>query len=345
MRSVRGYGLAPNALQVMEWLGILGKLQAAGNTIDRITLAKADLSPLSDNDQKPLEHTFGYTTIAIHRAQLQRILFDQIPKEKIEFGKALDRFETSETGSIQLHFEDGSTFNTDFLIGADGIHSKIRKQLFPQSKTRFSGQTCWRGIASYALAEDFAHRGMELWGNRVRFGISQISEGKVYWFAVVCSKNDPVTGFHPIKEKLRDLFSDFHPLVNQLIDHTEPSKILQNDIWDLHPLSQWYKGKICLLGDAGHATTPNMGQGAAQAIEDAYFLALSIKNNASEKVFPAFQKRRYKKVNTIVKQSWQIGQMAHWRFGQSFRNLLLKSIPRSFTKRKMMEVYHLNQLH
>lgn len=339
-----GIWLAPNALQVMEWLGTLEAIQESGNVIDRITLARSNLSPLSDTDQDIMKDKFGYSTVAIHRAELQRILFDRVPKHKIVLGKAFEKYEYSKHPNIKLLFSDGTSVETPFLIGADGIHSKIRKQLFPGSKIRFSGQTCWRGIADSTLESDFIHRGMELWGKRIRFGISQVSEKQVYWFAVATSEANGIDNPHTKKQHLLSLFADFHPLVSNLIYHTPTSKIIRNDIWDLQPMLNWYKDNICLLGDAGHATTPNMGQGAAQAIEDAYYLAHSIKaakDNGS--AFKIFQKRRFKKVNNIVNQSWRIGQMAHWKFGRGLRNLMIRSIPAVFTKRKMIELYQIEK--
>ena len=145
------------------------------------------------------------------------------------------------------------------------------------------------------LDEKHAHRGYELWGNQVRFGISKIAKDKVYWFAVVLSspngKDDKVL----VKEKLLKMFADFNPLVTKLIGLTSVANILRNDIYDLEPLLKWHKNNICLIGDAGHATTPNMGQGGAQAIEDAHYLSNLIVENSDENVFELFNKNDKRK--------------------------------------------------
>lgn len=338
-----GIWLAPNALQVLEYLNVLDKVKSEGNSIDRITLGKADLSPLSDNYQAIVKNKFGYSTIAIHRAQLQKILLEKIPQEKIFLGKGFQSFKKLNTGKIKIIFDDNSEAETDFLIGADGINSKIRNQLFPESSTRYSGQTCWRGIANIKLDKEFEHRGIELWGNQIRFGISKIAKDKVYWFAVVLDKQNLKDESRLVQEKLLKMFNDFHPLVKKIIASSSIDKIIRNDINDLKPLESWHKGNICLIGDAGHATTPNMGQGGAQAIEDAYYLSKLIENNPNQNVFELFQQKRQKKVNTIVKQSWATGKMAHWRYGTNFRDFLLKNIPKNLLERKMIDMYQIEK--
>ena len=336
-----GIWLAPNALQVLEHLNVLGEVKDKGNSIDRIVIGKANLEPLSDNAQDHIKKKYGYSTVAIHRAELQKLLFNHIPKENITLGKAFQSYETLGENAINIKFEDASAYETEFLIGADGIHSKLRQHLFPNSQTRFSGQTCWRGVASMSLDEELRHTGMELWGNQIRFGISQIAEDKVYWFAVAIDKPNQKDDKSIIKHKLLEMFTDFHPLIHQLIKATPETRILRNDIYDLKPLDYWYKDTICLIGDAGHATTPNMGQGGAQAIEDAYYLSHLIESHPGENVFSRFQQKRQRKVNSIVKQSWTTGQMAHWKYGQHLRNFLLKHMPKSILEKKMAELYHL----
>jgi 2-polyprenyl-6-methoxyphenol hydroxylase-like FAD-dependent oxidoreductase len=327
----------------LEYLNVLDKVKSEGNSIDRITLGKADLSPLSDNYQAIVKNKFGYSTIAIHRAKLQKILLEKISQEKIFLGKGFQSFKKLNTGKIKIIFDDNSEAETDFLIGADGINSKIRNQLFPESSTRYSGQTCWRGIANIKLDKEFEHRGIELWGNQIRFGISKIAKDKVYWFAVVLDKQNLKDESRLVQEKLLKMFNDFHPLVKKIIASSSRDKIIRNDINDLKPLESWHKGNICLIGDAGHATTPNMGQGGAQAIEDAYYLSKLIENNPNQNVFELFQQKRQKKVNTIVKQSWATGKMAHWRYGTNFRDFLLKNIPKKLLERKMIDMYQIEK--
>ena len=338
-----GIWLAPNALQVLESLGVLEDVIANGNFIDRITIGKQDLSPISDSNQDFIKDFFGYTTVAIHRAALQKLLFDKIPKEKIFLNKGFESFKEVAANKIEVTFNDASKTITDFLIAADGINSKVRQQLFPESRKRYSGQTCWRGITNMVLEDDLLHRGFELWGNKIRFGISKVSKDKTYWFAVVLAKENELVEVRLVKEKLLKMFSEFDPLITDLITATEVHQIIKSDIHDLKPLKKWHKNNICLIGDAGHATTPNMGQGGAQAIEDAYYLSNLIAENKDKNIFELFQQKRQKKVSLVVNQSWMTGKMAHWKYGQSFRNFILKNVPKSIINKKMIALYQLEK--
>lgn len=136
-----GILLPPNSLQVFDWLGVSDDLRKCGSLMKRITLTKPDMSPLFDYTQDDVKEKYGFYSISIHRWELQNVLLRRLPKDKIHLGKSFVNFKQSKN-KIEILFQDETIVETDFLIGADGIHSKIRKQLFPKSKIRYSGQTC-----------------------------------------------------------------------------------------------------------------------------------------------------------------------------------------------------------
>jgi len=335
-----GIWLAPNALKVFEYIGLLDDIFSSGNTIDRITLADNTFRPLTDSNQQPAKEKYGFTTIAIHRAKLQKALIRHIPKEKLHWNKNIE-LATQNGDHLKLKFEDGLEIKTKYLIGADGIDSKVRSFIFPEAKIRYSGQTCWRGVMESSLPQQFRNRGAELWGKGIRFGFSQISENETSWFAV---KKEDAFGIDDrtlLKAELLKQYTDFHDLVKELITKTPLENILRNDIIDLKPMKKWYSDSICLIGDAAHATTPNMGQGGAQAIEDAYYLGRLITKFPSETVFQRFQNKRYARVIDIVKKSWMTGQIAHYNTLSGLRNAFFRSIPKSFLNKTMHAVYEL----
>ncbi|RLJ68838.1 2-polyprenyl-6-methoxyphenol hydroxylase-like FAD-dependent oxidoreductase [Lacinutrix venerupis] len=335
-----GIWLAPNALQVMEFAGVLDTVTKVGNVVNRITLANQKLKPLADSSQLPAKEKYGFSTLAIHRAKLQLALIQSIPKEKIHWNKAF-KFFKEEQDALTIAFQDGSTIKSKYLIAADGIDSKVRAQLFPKSKIRYSGQTCWRGVMQHPLPLEFKDRGIEMWGKGIRFGLSQLSETETSWFAVKNSKAFQKDDKTVLKNKLTFYFKEFHPLVNELINKTEINHILRNDITDLKPIKSWQKGNICLIGDAAHATTPNMGQGGAQAIEDAYYLGKLIAKHPNKNNFEQFEKKRFKRVNSIVKQSWFTGKIANLNTGTAIRNAIFSTIPKKMIDRNMYSVYDL----
>lgn len=172
---------------------------------------------------------------------------------------------------------------------------------------------------------------MEIWGKGKRFGFVKLSENKVYWYALV-NENKFTENIDLI-----DAFRDFNPLVLQILEATKPENIILNDIIDLAPIPKWYADNLCLIGDAAHATTPNMGQGACQSIEDAYVIGKLLEANKDyQSVFEEFQKIRRKKVDYIVNTSWKIGRISQWEKGNILRNFVMRMIPESINQ-KMIE--------
>ena len=160
-----GIWLSPNALQVIEWINpkLLEEIQNAGNSFNRILVADHLLQPISDSNQDFVQKRFGFTTMAIHRGKLQKILYAYITKENIVLNKSFVRYALNADHSYKVTFQDNTTVDTQSLIGADGINSKVRKQLFPKSKLRYSGQTCWRGVAEFEVDDQLGPVGFTLW--------------------------------------------------------------------------------------------------------------------------------------------------------------------------------------
>jgi len=339
-----GIWLAPNALQVLEWLGLLQEIQGLGNEIEGMTLSDHKMQAFVGAISANIKAKFGFSTVAIHRAKLQRLLASKIPSSKLSLGKKFSAMINKDEGK-EIRFQDGTSHIADALIGADGIHSAIRKMILPHSKVRYSGQTCWRGVSHTSLGNELQHKAYEMWGHGIRFGYSAIDTEKVYWFAVKKSARNQRDNVKTVKKELLDLYEAYHPLVHKLIAATPDEKILRNDIIDLRPMKTWYKEDICLIGDAGHSTTPNMGQGGAQAIEDAYYLSQLLDRHSDHReAFQMFYKLRRKKVNEIVKRSWMTGKVAHWENFVGFRNWIFKITPDAAMERQLMKVYELKTL-
>ncbi len=342
-----GIWLSPNALQVFEWINpaLLQEIQNAGNAFNRILVADHKLKPISDSNQGFVQEKFGYTTMAIHRGKLQQILYKYVQQENIELNKNFTGYSQNIDKSLKINFADGSFIDTDSIIGADGINSKVRKLLFPTSKLRYSGQTCWRGVADYNLGNELKSVGFTLWGKRLQFGVSQISEGKTYWFAVKLSEPNLTDDKENLKNLLTNMFSEFHPVVNNLIENTATNTIFRGDLCDLELLKKWNSGKVCLIGDAAHSMTPDLGQGGAQAIEDAYYLSNFIhKSNSLEVAYDKFCIYRKPKVEKLVKQSRLTSKIAITnRFMEMIRNFILKKTPEFYIKKQMTELYELDK--
>lgn len=243
---------------------------------------------------------------------------------------------------VKLSFEDGSAHSASIVIGADGIHSAVRTAIFDNTKKRIAKQICWRGIVKTRIPERYQTELNEIWGSGKRFGFVHINQEEIYWFALANYKQNYQTEYANIS--LSELFSDFDPLIAQIITATNKTDILTNEMMDLKPIPKWHDQHVCLMGDAAHATTPNMGQGACQAIESAYVLANCLSEHKTPTTaFTQFQKIRKATAIKVVNNSWILGKVAHLEnsLGISLRNNIMRLTPQILTQKQATKVYQL----
>lgn len=333
-----GIILANNAMQVMKKFGLQEKLEKAGNRISAMKITDQKLKPLSVVDLSSFEQKYRVSNLAIHRGDLQKILAKEVGLENINFSKRLSKVEKDT--QYHLTFADNSNLQTKIIIGADGIKLVVRNQLFAKNTIRNANQICWRGVGEINLPQQYHNELNEAWGKGKRFGFVKISDRKVYWYALANAKH--YTG----KEvDLAELFQDFHPDILAIIKTSVQSKIITSEITDLQPIEKWQAENVCLIGDAAHATTPNLGQGACQAIEDAYVLGKCLEKEADvQTAFKNYEQIRRKKAHAIVNSSWQIGKLAHLdnHVGIWFRNNLMRYMPQSVNRKQMEMIFNLN---
>ncbi|MCH8555763.1 MAG: FAD-dependent monooxygenase [Schleiferiaceae bacterium] len=337
-----GIWMQPNALKVLDWLELGALVRENGTTLNRVDITNDKLISFKKTSNEVVQDERRNKIVAIHRATLQRILLDALPKNCVRLGSEFKSLEISEN-KVKVFVGDREIL-TDLLIGADGINSKVRDSIFSRTSKRFSGQTCWRGIADIHLPDEFQKTGIESWGKKIRFGFSQISENKVYWFAVMKTSQNGTDDSTNITSKLKNSYKDFHPLVLNIINQTQADKIIRSEISDLKRLDKWHKDRVVLVGDAAHATTPNMGQGAGQGIEDAYYLANFLaKNHRFEKTLDSFESARREKVDYVVNNSWRFGKMAHSDLGQLIMKAIMKLTPDKVMKQQMSKLYAIQE--
>ncbi|MCW5518115.1 FAD-dependent monooxygenase [Muriicola sp. Z0-33] len=335
-----GIIIANNAMQVFEKFGLKNIIAKNGNPISCVKISKPNLDEISKINLEYFEHKFGVGNIAISRGVLQQILSDRLGSESIILDHKLNRVIKS-TDGFQLDFENGGQQKSNILLAADGLNSIIRKNLFQINSLRKTNQLCWRGITPYQLPLKLRNELNEAWGKGDRFGFVQISKSEVYWFAVksFVNKRDELS-----VNKIDEYFGNYHPIIKELISLTPKEKIHTDELIDLKPIKNWSSGNVCLIGDAAHATTPNMGQGACQAIEDAYVLAECLGKYSPEKAFRNFQKIRFQKVNQVVKTSWALGKVAHFEnpLAVNLRNRIFRLTPESVNRKKLDKIFNLD---
>ena len=329
-----GISLWANAIRALAKLGFGPALEQRSVAYTRTAILRANGKPITESRLGQFEARLGPVILVLHRADLVSLLSQPV-QDALRLGQECTGFE-QQPDSVVAHFANGSEARGDVLIAADGIGSAIRAQLHPDEPVRYSGYTAWRSVTKHETT------GLtESWGPGRRFGIVPMSGGQVYWFA---TRNAPEGQTDPpgkSKQTLLEMFESFHDPVRALIESTEESTILRNDIVDRDPLAAWGQGRATLLGDAAHPMTPNLGQGGCQAIEDALVLRRALAARASPiDALRQYESERIARTTPIVLHSRQVGRIAQTELPAACwaRDLLFSLIPASLTNRELESV-------
>lgn len=334
-----GISLQINAMRVMSALGVADDLCARG-----AVFGSAEISDHRDRTIQimPLDRLmqqYGAPGIGIHRGELSRTLAERLAAGTIVFGRAVAEIEQDDDG-VTVRDQDGATLRVDAVIGADGIHSAVRRALFGDTPIRYAGYTCWRGIAPVVAPGGPTHS-IERWGPGQRFGSVPLGSSTTYWFA---TENAPAGGSDggDLAAELQHRFREFSPQVLALLTSTPVDAILRNDIVDFAPLPSWTRGRVTLLGDAAHAMTPNLGQGACQAIEDAIVLAATLREHGIVEGLPRYEAQRRPRTTQLTIDSWRFGSMAQLRNGvlRSLRDGMFRAFASERTMRRRLDALY-----
>ncbi len=333
-----GLALGANAVKGFSEIRIDKEILTAGSVLKKVRIKDDTGKILAETDSQKLSEKYNtVNNFTIHRADLHEVLLRQLANDVVHLGKSCTDFiQTSE--GVKLIFYDGSTYDADYVIACDGIHSVFRRKLIPESKLRYAGYTCWRAVIDDVPPSVNMEETSETWGYGSRFGIAPLIKDRVYWFACLnATEDDRAMRNYKVDDLLKH-FGSFHTPIPEILKHTKDDRLIWGDIIDIKPVRKFAFGRIVLLGDAAHATTPNMGQGACLAIEDAVILANVIADSDTvESAFVVFEKRRLKRTASIVNKSWQLGRIAQWENPvlARLRNTLLRLTPRSFAEKQI----------
>lgn len=277
---------------------------------------------------------YGSETIQVKRAHLNKLIREAAESSgvKISYGKKCVYLNETPEG-VYVRFDDGEIRKGDILIACDGVFSSVRKNIFPeQSKPNYTGNISTGG---YARLDELKHPLNQIYmtfGEKGFFAYSVSNQGEVWWFNNYYRKNEPSrdTSAEVLRDEIKRHLLETHknddPLFSRIIKASE--EVIVYPVYDIPSLKKWHTKRICLVGDAAHATSPHIGQGASLALEDTVVLAHALKNFSSPPVaFGAFHDARKERVEKIIKQARKIGNskssqnpIATW-----FRDLLLSS--------------------
>ncbi|MFT3798915.1 FAD-dependent oxidoreductase [Microbacterium sp.] len=262
------------------------------------------------------------TLRSLHRAELHRALTDALPAESLQLGRSA----AVASDGQPIVTVDGAEERFDLVVAADGLRSAARARLGVDRGLRYAGYTAWRGVTAAGI--DVQDEAGETWGRGRVFGIVPLPDGRVYWFAT----ESTAAGLHAEDEReaLRERFGNWHTPIPACIDATPAETVLRHDIYDLARLpAAFAKGRRVLLGDAAHGMTPNLGQGAGQAIEDAATLTLLLRTGDPDTALARYDRLRRTRTTAIWRQSRQIGKIAQASrpVAAGLRDALLRATP------------------
>jgi 2-polyprenyl-6-methoxyphenol hydroxylase-like FAD-dependent oxidoreductase len=229
----------------------------------------------------------------------------------------------------------------DLLVGADGLNSVVRRHVLGDGPPRYAGETIFRGIADFTLERPEVCR--ELFGPGRRAAYYELSAGRVYWWASAPLAAGTEIAPSERRAYLERAFASWAFDIPEIIAHTPTHLILQNDVFDRPPARRWHRGRAVLIGDAAHPTTPNLGQGACMAIEDAIVLARCIvEARDGDAAFARFHAHRSSRTAQIVLLSRWWGRVGLWKHPAlvALRNGAIRGSPDGWIERAGAAQYY-----
>ena len=310
-----GIAVQPNAMRVLHELGIGASVRHAGAIVTRWQFRNQHGDVLCDIELDSVWKGIG-SFIGIERTRLHDALRSAVT------GCRLGTWVVSLTqgdSSVSVTFNDGSAGRYDLVIGADGIHSELRRFALGAIKPTYGGQMVWRSVAPIRPPEPHA---IQFWlGDGTFFGLCPVAAG-TYGFANVTGPraHDAVAGR---LQRLRGRFAAFGRPIQDHLSTLEQDQELHCGPIEWLETVQWQQGRVVLIGDAAHASSPMMGQGGSMAVEDALVLAESLASASSvETAIAVFVARRQPRVSWVQQQSRRVGDILRMSSGD--RNAALR---------------------
>jgi len=322
--SSAGGGLVcwPNASFVLDKLGVLAAIKSQGGEIKAMNRLSNKGELLSYWNSERLNLLMGYKSYSILRKDLINILAKKVKQLGIEVHfnhqvttiTKLKRQRSKKSSTVR--FLNGNTLSADIIIGADGrMNSIARGYVCGNNKPIYQGFVNWVGIlksdkgifpqedSTKSSTEFAANTVLDYWGKGDRFGLVPISSKLAYWAgATMMNLEESTNTVNQGKNQLRTLFQSWPVTVRNAIEYTDEAHIKKIFVHDHNPITVWHKDNVVLLGDSAHAPLPTSGQGACQALEDAWHLTNCISKSGTniKQAFEEYCQIRLQKTSEII---------------------------------------------
>lgn len=314
-----GIAMQPNGVRLLRTLGIGTAVERAGTVIRHWEFCDEQGQVLSETDLTALWRDVG-PFIGIARRELQRALLAGAAAVPSRLGTTIDSL-TQNGDGVAVELSDRSTGTYDLVIGADGIGSAVRELAFEASPPVYGGQMVWRSLAP-VRPRGLTHLQFLL-GDGCFFGLCPVGAEQTYGFGNVAGPRlrDPVEGR---LARLRERFAHFGDIVHEYLGALDSDAVIHSSPIEWLERERWCNGRVVLIGDAAHASSPMMGQGGSLAVEDAVVLAESLRAADSvDRALEDYVVRRSPRIRWVREQSRIAGES--FRMPVSARNAVLRA--------------------
>lgn len=305
-----------NGVKCLNYLGLTEQVAKLGGQMNDLAYIDGlNGEVMTQFSLAPLIEEVGQRPYPVSRAELQNMLMDAFGRQDIQLGKRMVSIE-DKGQHVEIGFQDGSTVSAALLIGADGTHSMTRQYVLgKQVERRYAGYVNWNGLVE--ISEDLAPA--QQWttfvGEGKRASLMPVAEHRFYFFFDVPLPAGLENQRSEYKILLKQYFSGWCSQVQCLIDSIDEQKTNRVEIHDIEPFNQFYKGRVVILGDAAHSTTPDIGQGGCQAMEDAIYLARALQINTLglEDALKRYQNKRNERANELLLRARKRCDVTHMK--------------------------------
>ncbi len=311
--------LARRASAFTLWSHAIERLIELGvEDLDRVG-APLEVTEIRDRDGRLIEELpvgavsrrLGAPSYEVDRRELRAVLLELLDDGVVRAPSECVGIEQDDSSAVAL-LKGGGEAAGDLVIGADGAHSVTRSALAAEAKPTYAGYAAWAGVL-----EDFEHellepnRHVEVWAHGSIGGVADLGRGRVRWY--VGLGTPPGVGWgHVDKEELLNHTEGWYPLVGEAVAAADPDSITTMEAWELEPLETWIGGRLVLLGDAAHLTTPSISGGACTTIEDSARLVGGLTGaEALPEALLGFEAERKRHDEHMVERSRGIGKLQH----------------------------------
>lgn len=305
-----------NGVKCLNYLGLTEQVEKLGGKMDNLAYIDGLTGDvMTQFSLYPLIEEVGQRPYPVSRAELQNMLMDEFGREDIHLAKKMISF-VEEGERVKIQFADGSEIESDLLVGADGTHSITRAYVLgEQVERRYAGYVNWNGLVD--VSDDYA--AADQWttfvGEGKRVSLMPVANNRFYFFFDVPLAVGLENDRSQYKALFKQYFKGWCEPVQKLIDAVDVQKTNRVEIHDIEPFANFYKGRVVIVGDAAHSTTPDIGQGGCQAMEDAIYLArsLQISTLGLQDSLRRYQNKRNERANELVLRARKRCDVTHMK--------------------------------